>query len=66
MPQYKALRDTLIAHECRIVREGDVFTTEFPGVNGKPMALGGNLELVDEPPAEQKPAKRKPASTDLA
>lgn len=54
--QYRALRDTLIAHENRIVRAGDVFVTEFP----EHMTLSDNLELVEE----DKPAGRKAKAQD--
>ena len=60
MPRYIALRDTLISHECRVVREGQEFTTEFP----EGMKLGDNLQLVeDEKPAPK--GKAKAATDDL-
>lgn len=59
MADYLALRDTWLSHENRLVRAGEKFTTEFPEVNGKPMALGGNLELV-------KPAKAGKAKVEVA
>jgi len=52
MPRYVALRDLWLSHESRIVREGEEFETTFPEVNGKPMALGESLRLVE-------PEKRK-------
>ena len=60
MPRYIALRDTLFAHEGRIVKEGQEFETTFP----EGMKLGSNLQLVDD----EKPApkgKGKAASDDL-
>lgn len=48
MPQYIAKRDTWLSHECRLVKEGERFTTEFPRLNGKPMKLSGNVEPVKE------------------
>jgi hypothetical protein len=60
MADYIALRDTWLSHENRMVRAGEKFSTEFPTVNGKPMALGGNLELVK--PA--KAGKGKPEGAD--
>lgn len=50
MPKYVALRDTWLAHENRLVKEGQEFETVFPKVkiDGKEveMRLGSNLELV--------------------
>lgn len=48
MPKYIAKRDTWLSHESRMVREGDEFSTVFPEVDGKPMRLSDNLELVKE------------------
>lgn len=60
MPRYIALRDTWLSHECRLVKEGHEFTTEFP----EGMKLGGNLQLVeDEKPAAK--GKKGPAPDDL-
>lgn len=51
MPKYRALRDTWLSHECRLVKAGDEFTTTFPTVkvDGKEveMRLSDNLELVE-------------------
>lgn len=56
MPEYIAHVDTLIAHECRVVKAGERFTTVFPDVGGKPMRLSGNIELVKpEKAREPKP-----------
>lgn len=46
MAKYKALRDTLLSHECRVAKAGEVFETTFPEVDGKPMKIGDNLELL--------------------
>ena len=60
MPRYIALRDTLISHECRVVKEGQECTTTFP----EGMKLGDNLQLVeDEKPAPK--GKAKAATDDL-
>ena len=60
MPRYIALRDTLISHECRVVKEGQEFATTFP----EGMKLGDNLQLVeDEKPAPK--GKAKAATDDL-
>lgn len=56
MPKYRALRTTLLAHECRVVKEGEEFVTEFPAG----MRLGDNLELVEE----VKPQKGKASKPD--
>jgi hypothetical protein len=48
MAKYIANRDTLIAHESRVVKAGEVFETTFPKVkvNGKEvdMKLGDNIQ----------------------
>jgi hypothetical protein len=44
MPRYLAKRDTLIAHESRVVKAGDEFEATFP----EHMKLGDNLELLPE------------------
>lgn len=60
MPKYRTDVDRWISHESRMVREGEVFETEFPsGPDGKPMRLSDTLhEIKDEPP---KRAKADPA-----
>lgn len=63
MPQYIALRDTLLAHESRIVKEGETFTTDFPEVNGKPIVLGSNIKLIE--PAKAAPAAKGQKADDL-
>lgn len=69
MPKYKANRDTWLSHECRMVKAGETFTTDFPkakGPDGKPvgdMKLSDNIELVkedDEGDAKAKKPKGKP------
>lgn len=54
LKKYRALRETMISHECRRVKEGDVFEADFP----ENMKLSDNLELVVELP-ESVPAKTK-------
>lgn len=49
MARYKALRDTWLSHECRLVKAGDEFEATFP----EGMKLADNLELVKP----EKPAK---------
>ncbi len=66
MKQYRALRKTLLAHESRVINEGEVFETEFPLVNGQPMKLGDNIvEVADDKPAA-KAKGRKGEGDDLA
>lgn len=60
MAKYIALRETLIAHECRIVKEGEEFETTFP----KGMKLGDNIKLVKAPVATVRTAV-KGADDDL-
>lgn len=57
MPKYLAHAKTWLSHECRTVQEGEEFTTTFPLVNGEPMKLGPNIELLDE---------AKPSAADFA
>lgn len=59
MPKYIANRDTLLAHECRVVRAGELFETTFPPAkNAKgeevEMVLGDNIALApkDKPKAK--------------
>jgi hypothetical protein len=63
MPRYIANRDTLLCHEGRVVKAGDIFETTFPKVkvDGKEvdMKLSDNIELVKE-------GKAKPSGDDLA
>lgn len=48
MATYKAIVDTWLSHECRTVKAGTVFETEFPEIKeGVPMKIGDNLELVE-------------------
>lgn len=55
MAKYIAKRDTWLSHECRLVKEGQEFDTEFP----KGMKLGSNIEPVkakeDKKPSDAKP-----------
>lgn len=54
MPKYRAKRDTWLSHECRTVKEGEQFETDFPKVKNHKgeevgeMKLSDNLELVEE------------------
>lgn len=69
MAKYIANRDTLIAHENRVVKAGEEFETTFPKVKnheGKEveMTLGDNIALVDEKAASK--AKAKATGDDLA
>ncbi len=52
-----------ISHECRQVKAGEEFTTEFPvGPGGKPMTLGDTLRLVEDEPKAKSKAKQAEAS----
>lgn len=43
--RYIALADTWLSHECRLVKAGQEFETDFPaGPGGRPMRLGDNLK----------------------
>lgn len=46
MAKYKAVEKIWLSHECRYAEEGEEFDTVFPTIEGKPMQLGRNLELV--------------------
>lgn len=48
--RYLAVADTWLSHECRLVKAGQEFETDFPvAPGGKPMRLGANLkELAPE------------------
>lgn len=55
MAKYKTDRDLWLSHECRSVKAGEVFETEFPnGPKGKPMELGEHITLVDDAPKAAK------------
>lgn len=65
MPKYIARRDTLLAHENRVVKAGEEFTTTFPKVKnheGKEVeiTLADNIELLED----DKPAKKSKAKQD--
>jgi hypothetical protein len=69
MPKYIARRDTLLAHENRVVKAGEEFTTTFPKVKnheGKEVeiTLADNIELVDEKAAAKSKPKAKDAEGD--
>ena len=55
MARYIALRDTLIAHECRVVKEGQEFETTFPAG----MKIGDNLQVIED----DKPAAKNQKAT---
>lgn len=73
MAKYKALRDTWLSHENRIVKAGEEFETTFPDATdarGKsigPMKLSANIEpVVEDPKAKVDPkAKGKGDGSDL-
>lgn len=58
MPKYVALKTMLLAHESRVVKEGEEFITDFPLVKGEPMRLGENIRLIEEPEPDE-PAERR-------
>lgn len=63
MPKYKANVDLWLSHECRQVRAGEEFETEFPkGPDGQPMRLGENLTLVEEEKASAGGRRKAPAA----
>jgi hypothetical protein len=47
MAKYKANVKIWLSHECRYAEEGEEFDTVFPTIQGKPMKLEPNIELVD-------------------
>lgn len=54
MPKYISEVDRWISHECRAVKAGEEFETEFPaGPGGKPMVLGPTLKLVEDKPKKR-------------
>lgn len=61
MPRYIAHADTLLSHECRLVKAGDEFDTTFP----EGMKLSGNLQLI-EPEGKRAKAGGKQEVSDLA
>ena len=47
--RYVATVNIWLSHECRSVKAGEEFETEFPtGPGGKPMVLGTNIKEVPE------------------
>ena len=59
MTKYVAKTDTWLSHECRKVKAGEVFETEFPkGPGGKPMQLGDNLALAEPEKSEKAKADK--------
>jgi hypothetical protein len=58
MPKYISDVPRWLSHECRAVKAGEEFSTEFPlAPNGKPMTLGDTLHLVED----KAKSKAKPA-----
>jgi hypothetical protein len=53
MAKYLANRETWLSHECRLVKEGEVFETELPPET----VLDDNLTLIVDPPVDEKKAK---------
>lgn len=64
MPKFSVLRDTYISHIGKLVKAGDVVDFEIPEIDGKPMRIGDNLELIEDKPAKGK--AKKDAGDDLA
>lgn len=60
MPRYLTDVDRWISHECRMVKAGEEFETEFP----KGMRLADTLHLVEAKP-EPKAGKGKGNTEDL-
>lgn len=61
MPRYVTTVDRWISHECRLVKAGEEFVTEFP----KGMKLSDTLRLVEEAPATSKKQGKGQAADDL-
>lgn len=59
MAKYRALSDIWLGHENRLVRSGETFDTTFPLIDGKPMRIGSNLEILQDTPAEGRAKKGK-------
>jgi len=59
MARYRALAKTWLSHLNRMVQDGEEFETEFPLVDGKPMRLGANLELIEPEQVAPAPGKGK-------
>lgn len=63
MAKYRAKAKTWLSHECRMVDKDDVFEATFPKIKHKDgseteMALGENLELVEESKADDKKSSK--------
>lgn len=59
MTKYVAKVDTWLSHECRKVKAGEVFETEFPkGPGDAPMKLGENLALAEPEKQEKSKAEK--------
>jgi hypothetical protein len=65
MPKYITDVDRWISHECRMVKAGEEFDTEFPKApDGKPMRLGDTLrEIVREVVPPKKGHKPEPGES---
>lgn len=49
MPRFNVLRDTFISHIGKLAKVGDVVEFDLPEVDGKPMRIADNLELIEDP-----------------
>lgn len=67
MPRYISDVDRWLSHECRLVKAGEEFSTEFPKVkvNGElqEMKLSSTLHLVEDEPKAK--GKSKQSGDDL-
>ena len=64
MAKYLTDVDRWLSHECRLVKAGTEFETEFPkGPEGKPMRLSDSLREIKPAKASSK-AEVKSESTD--
>lgn len=66
MPRFNVLRDTFISHIGKLVKAGDVVEFELPEVDGKPMRIADNLELIEDVSTKAKTKAKKDAGDDLA
>lgn len=58
MPKFNVLRDTYISHIGKVVKAGEQVDFELPVVNGTPMRIGDNLELIEDEPKAKGKAKK--------
>lgn len=61
MATYRALQQTWLSHESRMVEDGAVFQATFPAG----MRLGDNLELVEDDKPKRKRGDPDPVESDL-